>query len=74
MKYWTGEYLLTLLGKYDALNFFITKANGPVIIPCAGTVPQTEKLKLLKTSGENKVNNMKYGGTVAIKNTWEARD
>ena len=43
------------MGNYDAINFFITKPEGPVIIPCAGTVPDTEKVKLLKTARENKV-------------------
>ena len=48
------------MGKYDAINFFIPNANGPVVIPCAGPfVPGNETVKLLKTAANNKVDHLK---------------
>ena len=46
---------IALMGDHDAVNFFTTNATAPAIIPCAGTVPQDEKVKLLKTARQNRV-------------------
>ena len=43
------------MGDYDAINYFPTNVKNPAIIPCAGTVPEDENVKLLKTARENKV-------------------
>ena len=50
---------LTLMGDFEALNYFPTELTSPVIVPCAGTVPPHEKVKLLKTRKENKVKGLR---------------